>query len=184
MYIQDLPEHQYDPYCYMNELLCVGTDKKRLVCCKDREASAQFRDLFNLVSCYRTYEQLLLSGGSHPSDKKQGGQHEGPKFISAWVEAYLHHHGEMTFNAESLSDKNLPYLLQFARHNDSIKALTFGQQVQFDGERTGNYMGISTEKLIEHIGNILHDFPDSSDGIKKLKFEGNNMTNDTFKKVY
>ena len=43
-------------------------------------------------------------------------------------------------------------------------------------------MGISTEKLVEHIANILHDFP--KEGYKKLKFEGNNMSEDIFRKIY
>lgn len=137
IYEKDLPKPIKS---HIVELEIKSSQKRRLVafnCLKDAE---HFRNLFNLVSCYRLY--------LHP-DK------EGHPFINKWVREYNQNKGELRFDSDLALLKN--DLKLFAKENDAItclvippEALDFGQESAEESLRDllTMFTGDSVSKLV------------------------------------
>ena len=122
VYLKHLPR-QTGPYYIVIELYNLETDKIRLVSLKSKEESEIFVNLFNLISCFRTYEAKITDEG--------GDIGSGPQFIPYWVRTYTEHRGQLEFTSEILNRKNIKYLMYFAENNPAIKGLIFRESLQF-----------------------------------------------------
>ena len=81
-----------------------------------------FVDLFNLISCFRTYEAKIA---------ERGGDESGPQYIPDWVRSYIEHRGIITFTSEILTRKNVEYLIYFTEENSAIKGIVFDENLRF-----------------------------------------------------
>ena len=122
IYLKHLPR-QNGPYYIVIELYNFETEKIRLLSLKSKEEAEVFVNLFNLISCFRIYEQKITDEG--------GDIGNGPQFIPNWVRTYTDHRGQLEFTVEMLNRKNIKYLMYFAENNPAIRSLIFGEALLF-----------------------------------------------------
>ena len=109
----------------MIELHNLETKKMRLVSLKSYDDMEIFIDLFNLISCFRTYEAKIAD---HGGDKDS---ESGPQYIPDWVKSYTEHRGIITFTNEILMRKNVEYMIYFTEENSAIKGIVFDESLLF-----------------------------------------------------